>query len=235
MTTGLRIELEWGLQGLLGVAQDADAVVIVDVLSFSTCVDIACSRGAFVLPCVFKDDAAAAMARERGAWLAVRRGLPGLSLSPASLQAITAGTRLVLPSPNGSMLSERASAKAVYAGCLRNADAIARALTSLAGRIVVLAAGEQWPDGSLRVALEDLLGAGAIIAALDAHKSPEAFAAQAAFFAHRSALHDALKTTASGLELIERGFGDDVAIATDLNASAACPQLIDGAYRNMNV
>jgi 2-phosphosulfolactate phosphatase len=234
MTAGLRIDLEWGLRGLLGVAQDAEAVVIVDVLSFSTCVDVACSRGALVLPCVFKDDAASAMARERGAWLAVRRGSPGLSLSPASLQTIATGTRLVLPSPNGSTLSERAIAKAVFAGCLRNAKVIARALTSLEGRIVVLAAGEQWPDGSLRVALEDLLGAGAIIAALNAHKSPEAIAAQAAFLAHRSALHDALKTTASGLELIERGFGDDVAIASELNASSTCPQLIDGVYRDIS-
>lgn len=234
MTTGLRVELEWGLQGLLGATQSADAVVIVDVLSFSTCVDVACARGAFVLPCVFKDEAAAVMASERNAVLAVKRGLPGLSLSPASLQAIVSGTRLVLPSPNGSTLSERCTAKAVYAGCLRNADAIARTLMSLDGRIVVVAAGEQWPDGSLRVALEDLLGAGAIMAALDAHKSPEAVAAQAAFSAHRSAPHEALRSTPSGLELIKRGFDDDVAIASELNASSACPQLIDGVYRNVN-
>ena len=35
------LRCEWGMQGLLALAPDSDAVVIVDVLSFSTAVDIA--------------------------------------------------------------------------------------------------------------------------------------------------------------------------------------------------
>ncbi|WP_427168214.1 hypothetical protein ACQF4J_42955 [Streptomyces sp. C1-1] len=51
--------------------------------------------------------------------------------------------------------------------------------------LAVIAAGERWPDGSLRPALEDLLGAGAIIDELVSHGagplSPEAAAARACF------------------------------------------------------
>jgi hypothetical protein len=46
-----------------------------------------------------------------------------------SLSSIAAGTRLVLPSPNGSELSHLAAAAGatVVAGCLRNASAVATA------------------------------------------------------------------------------------------------------------
>lgn len=233
-TSDHHVHLEWGLQGMLSTAANVHAAVIVDVLSFSTCVDVACARGAHVLPCALDHDEAKALAQEQGATLAARRGASGPSLSPASLQALASGARLVLPSPNGSALSQRCAAPAVYAGCLRNAKAVAQALAQHAGPVVVVAAGEKWLDGSLRVALEDLLGAGAIITALNKRKSPEAQAAEAAFLLHRAALHETLLLASSGIELLERGFGDDIAIASALDVSAACPRLIDGAYRNMN-
>lgn len=52
-----------------------------------------------------------------------------------------------------------------------------------------IAAGERWPTGELRPALEDLLGAGAIITALGLRDalSPEAAAAAAAW---RDQRHD---------------------------------------------
>src|ERR1700683_5229105 len=96
------IRCEWGERGAAVLAGISDVVVIVDVLSFSTCVDIATSRGATVFPYRLKDSSCDEFAAARNATVAVGRGVVGkFSLSPVSLENIAAGTRLVLPSPNG--------------------------------------------------------------------------------------------------------------------------------------
>ena len=102
------IRCEWGLEGLQELLPASRAVVIVDVLSFTTSVDIAAGNGALVYPFRSKDQTAAAYARSREAMLAnATREFEGggYSLSPSSLLDIPAGTALVLPSPNGSTLS----------------------------------------------------------------------------------------------------------------------------------
>ena len=43
------IKCEWGKQGVLWLVSVSDVIVIVDVLSFSTCIEIANSRGAIIL------------------------------------------------------------------------------------------------------------------------------------------------------------------------------------------
>ncbi|MEV0095209.1 hypothetical protein [Streptomyces sp. NPDC050738] len=86
------------------------------------------------------------------------------SLSPAALRRAPFVPRLVLPSPNGSAIAAAAGESAVLAGSLRNASAVGRWLAdrgygTLDRPVAVIASGERWPDGSLRPALEDLLGA----------------------------------------------------------------------------
>lgn len=228
------VRFEWGPKALTSVAaaSDVGVAIVVDVLSFSTCVDIACGRGALVLPCRWKDSQAEAFALARGALLASRRSEPGLSLSPQSLLAVAAGLKLVLPSPNGSSLSLACGSPVVLAGCLRNASAVAAFAASQPCAVSVIACGEQWPDGSLRPAIEDLLGAGAIIHALPGTKSPEARLAEAAFEAMRNELAAVLAGCASGVELTERGFAADSALAAAHDCSDCVPRLIDDAYTN---
>ena len=48
------IRLEWGLKGVEILAPISDVIIIVDVLSFSTCVDVATGMGATVYPIVGK-------------------------------------------------------------------------------------------------------------------------------------------------------------------------------------
>jgi 2-phosphosulfolactate phosphatase len=238
MQADYTVRFEWGEHGARALAATSDVVVIVDVLSFSTTVDVAAARGAEVLPFASRDvAAAAAFAGAQGALLAVSRqqvtAAQPYSLSPASVRDIPETTRLVLPSPNGSTLTLIA-AKAgctVFAGCLRNASAVAAAVARLGGTVGVVAAGERWPDRSLRPAIEDLLGAGAIISELSAtNRSPEAEVAVAAFTSARADLQRYLRECISGRELIDLGYPDDVELAAELNSSSTSPILRGGAY-----
>lgn len=228
------IRCEWGLRGLRALAPISDVVIIVDVLSFSTALDVATSRGAVIYPYRFKDAAAAAYARSIQAELASAGRGPGFSLSPASLQSIEAGTRLVLPSPNGAALAFSAEHPILLAACLRNATAAAALAANLGTSVAVIPAGETWDSGDLRPCAEDLAGAGTIIAALRGRKSPEALLAEAAFALFRD--HpQALRDCASGRELVERGYAADVEIAAQIDASRNVPRMTDRAFTGVRV
>src|SRR5947209_4340907 len=99
------IRCEWGLRGLRDLAPISDVVIIVDVLSFSTALDVGTSRGGIIFPYPLKGDSAAAYAASLNAQLASAGRGVGFSLSPESLRFMEAGCRLVLPSPNGAALS----------------------------------------------------------------------------------------------------------------------------------
>lgn len=130
----------------------------------------------------------------------------------------------------------------VLAGAFRNATATARRarmLVESGGAIGVIAAGAHRAatDRSLRPAIEDLLGAGAVLSALDPSAatappacSPDARAARAAFLDARPMLHEALLASPSGRELVALGCADDVANASALDATDLAAQLIDGAF-----
>jgi 2-phosphosulfolactate phosphatase len=230
------IRCEWGLAGVTSLGPSSDVVVIVDVLSFSTCVDIAVSRGAVVYPYRWRDSTSEDYAERIGAAIATsRRSTTGYSLSPRSLLTIPAGTKLVLPSPNGSTLTLAAGDRPVLAGCLRNAGAVAYAAQQLGKRILIVPAGERWPDGTMRPAIEDLIGAGAIIKQLRGNKSPEALVAGKAFVSVEDDTIATLRACSSGKELMERGYGEDVALAAHLEVSNCAPLLSDGAYSKDDV
>jgi 2-phosphosulfolactate phosphatase len=221
---------EWGEKGIESLRDHVDVFVIVDVLSFSTCVDIAVSRGASVYPYLYKDETAIEYARSIGAVCAsAERSKTALSLSSHSLLQIESGVKLVLPSPNGSHLSRIVGDTPTFCGSLRNADAVAAAAQAAGERIAVIPAGERWPDGSIRFALEDWLGAGAIISKLVGKKTVKAKAASNTFDGNFDLL-SVLRSGASGIELIERGFPEDVELAAQLNISTSSPRMDSCAY-----
>ena len=221
---------EWGLAGVRALAPISYVLIVVDVLVFSTAVDIAVARGASVLPYRWRDSSAEAFAKSKGALLASSRSAGGYSLSPPSLQAIPAGTALVLPSPNGSTLCTMAGAAATFTACLRNCRAVAARARAYGSHIAVIPAGEQWGDGALRPAIEDLIGAGAVLADLPGRPSPEAETAIAAFERFQHNLHDALVRSTSGKELVERGFACDVEVAAEYAVSTAVPVMQDDRF-----
>ncbi len=239
-----RIRFDWGLDGAEAVTPGADLAVVVDVLSFTTTLSVALDRGVAVLPYRWRDGTAEAYARAHDATLAVGRSRArdgGISLSPVSLRAHPAPPhRLVLPSPNGSAIAHYLATTTVecLGACLRNADAVATWLDQRnggCGTVAVIAAGEHWPGGGLRPAVEDVWGAGALIAALTQRGwtdlSPEALSAQAAYESVRGHELDALLHCASGRELAELGYRADVEVAAEVNRSHSVPRLRDGQFR----
>jgi len=236
---GYDLRFEWGLEGLEALAPEVEVVVIVDVLSFSTTVEIGVARGATILPYRMRDGAAANFADEHRAIVAVSRGQEGsshpYSLSPQSMMTAKTGERIVLPSPNGATLSVMAGSYdvTVLAGCLRNASAVAAACQRCGKSIAVIAAGERWRDdhGGLRPAIEDLIGAGAILSAIDSGSvSPEAIVAVAAYESAENNLLQTLEKCSSGRELVLIDHAADIDLAAHINVSKAVPVLCEGAF-----
>jgi 2-phosphosulfolactate phosphatase len=243
---GYRVRFERGERGAVALAERRSpavaVLIVVDVLSFSTAVDVATSRGASVFPSHFRSSAESAQLAELyGALLAVprekRSAESPYTLSPATLATLPKGTRLVLPSPNGARCVRAAYERGIstiLVGCLRNATAVAEFATARAGNgaIAVVAAGERWADGTLRPALEDDLGAGAILAALgrEATASPEARYIARAFAAERDTLADDVRASVSGRELIESGYADDVEQALQIDVSLNVPVLSSDGF-----
>jgi 2-phosphosulfolactate phosphatase len=225
-----RIRCEQGERGLLAIADGVRHFVIIDVLSFTTCVDVGVSRGAEIIPYRWRDEGAQVFAGARGALLAGRPGSP-YSLVVESIATLAAGTRLVLPSPNGSTLAQLAAERAtVVAACLRNASAVSAYLNEQDGAFAIIAAGERWADGSLRPCFEDVVGAGAIISGLRGARSPEAESAAAVYTAVRDRLSDVLFQCSSGRELVERGHPRNVELAAQLDVSSCVPILREGSF-----
>ncbi len=221
---GFSYRFDWGTAGVAALA-DCAVLVVVDVLRFTTAVTIAAERGIAVTPTPERHDTH-----------------DGSSLRSSFIRS-HAGTELALWSLNGARVSLDAAATGatVVAACLRNSTAAAHRAALLAdGRpIGVIAAGERWPDGSLRPAEEDLLGAGAVLRALDPAGSltepccsPAARAARAAFIDAEPLVLDLLTATASGRELWERNLGDDVREAARVDIGDGVPVLDAGTFRD---
>jgi 2-phosphosulfolactate phosphatase len=236
---GYTVRFGWGLSGAAALAPHSDVMVVVDVITFSTAVVVAVERGCLVYPHPWDPESALALAERLGAQVAVSRSLVSVerpySLSPATLSRAPWGMSIVLPSPNGSAVSAAAlrGRAVVVAGSLRNAFAVARFARRAGAVISVIAAGERWPDGSLDLALEDLIGAGAIIDGLRRRRrSPEASAAAAVFRqARKQGVRQVLRECASGREQRRRGYGEELEWAAALNVSELVPVLRDGAFQ----
>jgi len=237
--TAFRARFDWGLVGAKVLAREVAVVAVFDVLSFTTALTVAVDRGIEVFPFRWKDERAVEFAGARDAVLAVGRSAaePGeISLSSATIRDARNIARLVLPSPNGSTISHDVAelGATVIGVSARNVDAAADwTVYRLADRpdasVAAIAAGERWPDGSLRPAVEDLWGAGGYLAALVARGfgplSPEARSAAAAYGAVVDDFAAQLLACASGRELITWGYPDDVEVAAEVNASTSVPVL----------
>lgn len=232
------VRFEWGLAGASAIAQGADIAIVVDVLSFTTTLSVALDEGTEVLPYRWKDESAITFAAEHDAVLAVSRDTAGpgdISLSPQTIRTAPPTPRLVLPSPNGSTISWHlaSTVPTVIGASLRNADAVATWITGHydvhSTTVAVVAAGEHWPDGALRPAVEDLWGAGCLLSSLHRQGwtgfSPDARMAGYAYDGVAREIGDQLRACPSGQELIDNSYEGDVEVASEAGHSHSVPIL----------
>ncbi|USG68133.1 2-phosphosulfolactate phosphatase [Brevibacillus ruminantium] len=233
-------KVEWGKRGAREAAERGDITIVVDVLSFSSTVITALHHGAIIYPYPPPiGEKAKAYAKQFGAELllgrveAVRQGTP--SLSPISYGPQDRGQSYVLCSLNGAHAAWLAAdASFLLLGGLLNASAVAEhahILHTMTGAgITVIPCGEHWQQGKpdendLRPAIEDYLGAGAILCKLSGSKSPEAQVCEAAFLSSRPQLEAFIWDCGSGRELRELGFAEDVHHCSQLDAMQVVPWL----------
>lgn len=163
-----------------------------------------------------------------------------LRFSSTVIDATASGVEVVLSeaetwSRNGAAVAAAASSGAiVLVGGLRNASAVARVVQTIQERrqartaVAVIAAGELDDAGVLRFAVEDQLGAGAIVSALSDrgidHTAPDAAVAAEGFRALRSALRHMVGASGSGRELAE-----GVAATAGIEAAGLVPTEVKDA------
>jgi len=179
-----------------------------------------------------------------------------LRFSSTVIDAVDSGVEVVLAeaagwSRNGAAVAAASSAATVLVGGIRNAAAVARAVQTIQERrqartsVAIIAAGELDDTGTLRFAVEDQLGAGAIVSALTArgidHTAPDAAVAAEGFHALRGAVRHMVGASGSGRELavgvaatarIEASglVPTSVADAAALDAVDVVPVLRDGSF-----
>ncbi len=241
-----RCRFDWGRHGVHQAVEWGDILVIVDTISFSTSVVTAVHNGGLIYPCSMDEDVNLIARRIGGEAAVHRRKVPAqgrFSLSPTTFLSIEPGTRVVLASPNGATCSRYAEqVPYLFVGGLVNAQVVATVVSSLLEQtdlsVTIIACGERWnpsnEDGSLRFAIEDYLGAGAILSYLQQEKSPEARVCEGAFLQCQQDLKALLWDCSSGRELREKGFEEDVILASRLNVYETVPHMRDSYLVALN-
>lgn len=162
-----------------------------------------------------------------------------LGLSSRTISAAEDGRPLAAsadPADRLALAAARAGAHVVVAG-VRNAAAVAAHVLDVQRSrgertsIAVIAAGEAGVAAGegLRFAVEDLLGAGAVVAALGDlgidHASPDAAVAGEGFRALRGAVRHLLTASGTGRLLTDAGERDLVLAAAERDAASVVPVL----------
>jgi len=238
-----RCRFDWGGRGVRDAAARGDVIVIVDVLRFSSCVAAAVERGASVYACAFDAEADEIARRVGGRVAEAPPGSgAGFALVPTFTEAKT-DEAIVLRTRNGAECTLlAASAPHVFAGALLNASTVARAVKRILDAsdlcLTVVACGERLSkptdDEPTRFAIEDYLGAGAILSAINTDLSPEARVCAGAFDRSRGDVLELLLDCGSGRQLRAWELQDDVLFAAQIDVCSAAPMLRDGRYEDIS-
>jgi 2-phosphosulfolactate phosphatase len=226
-------------QEIVGPYLASRAVVVFDVLRATTTMTAALAAGVAEIRVFDSLDAAkAAAAGQREPVLCGERNClppPGFDLgnSPAAFQRqLHGGKTVFMSTTNGTraIVAARA-ANLLLVGAVVNATAVAKRLATAELDVTLLCAGT---DGQL--AMEDLLGAGAVIDVLAKRgalklESDVARIALRLFLACRENLQAAMADATGGLNVIAAGLGADIEFAARLDALNVVGEVRDNPLR----
>ncbi|MGE5612611.1 MAG: 2-phosphosulfolactate phosphatase [Bacillota bacterium] len=208
---------------------DTQAVVVLDVLRATTSMAAALAAGVKEIR-IFGDVASAQQAAKAYPGEALLCGEvrclppPGFDLgnSPGAFGPNHAGRAVFMSTTNGTraIIAAR-NAKIMLTGAIVNAAAVAAHLHALQLNATLLCAGTNG-----HVAMEDLIGAGAILHALQKHQaltlaSDVARLALHLFEATRHDLRAALADAQGGRNVLDAGLPDDIDFAARLDSISA--------------
>jgi 2-phosphosulfolactate phosphatase len=148
-----------------------------------------------------------------------------LGNSPGDFNDHQEGKTLLMCTTNGTkaILAAR-GADQVFTGAIVNAQAVARKLREVAKNVTLLCAGTNG-----EVAMEDAIGAGAVISFLEgAALSEGARKARQSFLAARDDLPRLLRATAGGRNIIRAQLERDIDFAARLNSFSVVGEVMDG-------
>jgi len=206
------------------------ACVVIDVLRFTTTLTAALEAGAKLVYPVCEPEDAWRLQQQLGGDLVLGGERGGLRINGFDLgnspreymPSVVEGKILALTTSNGTKALHdvfQAGAAPVLTGCLRNAPAVARRLLRAGKNAVMYCAG----SGG-KIALEDVVGAGAIIhccaeADREIELTDTAMLALAAFEDLGAALAEEL--SAHARRLVKLGFEEDIRYASELGVCEA--------------
>lgn len=201
------IHCSWGFKLVEDVMIQYDVCIIVDVLSFSTSLDLLIN------------------AKEN------------LQNEPPSVDFVHHLTlqNLVIPSPVGLPFQINLPQKPVLAGCLRNARAVARTAMQLGDKVLVIPVGDKLSEEEFKTCSEDFIAAGAIISYMKGSRSAESNAALDIYNSSKGNIEEMVKLSSSARKMILQGFLAEVEQACQYNKSKNAPLLEEGGLMNLVV
>lgn len=220
-----------------GVLAD-HAVVVIDVLrATSTMVEALANGARAVFPVTTADEAvriAQNIGRDQALLCGERRSvrIEGFDLGNSPLEFTAervSGRPLVMTTTNGTAaMATVAAAKSVLIASLLNVSAVAAELAAEGGPVAIVCAGRE-----RRFALEDAVCAGALIRGVHervggTRRWNDAAAASVQLARRHLARIDAtLRRTSAGRQLIEQGFGADLAFCGQVDRYDLVPRFRD--------
>lgn len=197
----------WGFKLADDIVLQYDVCIMVDVLSFSTSLDLLINA---------------------------KENAPNMPATDNFMHHLTPQS-LHIPSPVGLPLQLNLHPVPVLAGCLRNARAVARAAMQLGNTVLVIPMGDKLAEEEFKTCSEDFIAAGAIISYMKGSRSAESNAALDIYNSSKGNIEEMVKLSTSARQMMLHGFLVEVDQACQFNRSKNVPLLEEGTLINFAV